>query len=244
MKICLVGGSPNWVNAPFDSDFQIWVHGNQLDRFEGKRVDRIFEIHDDLSEHDDHYPEWISGFNLPTIVGKKFPVKADHIKVFPFEEATKLIGGHLTSTPAYMMALAILESATEIQIHGVDMAVDDHEYFYQRPSMYAWIGYAKGLGIKVDVFEKSPLFHDSYVEGVDQGGKPDFKKEPFTEEAFLLCKKTHQQKINEYNRQISQLETLIHTHNGCLQTYERLAKVARGVEAGQNLTLTDSMVIK
>lgn len=232
MKVLIVGGSPSsQFLAPFgDLDWEVWVHGNQLQRHLDHRVTRIFEIHDDLSEHDPEYPQWLVDQKIPLIVGDKFPIKGH--KVFP-QEADVL--GQLTSTPAYMMALAIHEGATHIGIYGVDMAVDDHEYFKQRPSMYAWIAYAKAKGIEITIPKESSLFKDSYIEGRDWGKKPDG---PFTEDSFLEMVNIHQQKIGEYNQ-------LIQTHNGCLQAYTRLAKVARAITSGQEVkNLTGSMVIK
>jgi hypothetical protein len=224
----IIGGSPNWIKAPFKGE--VWVHGNQLDRFQGKKIDRIFEIHDNLSEHPPEYPQWLVNHNIPMIVGDKFPIKADHVKIFP-EECDVL--RKLTSTPSYMMALAIHEGHKEISIYGVEMGMDNHEYFKQRAGMYAWIGYAKGLGIEVTIPDESSLFKDAYKEGRDWG-KP---KGPFSEEAFLEIADIHRKKIEEYTM-------LVHTHSGSLQTYERLAKLARAIEGGQDINLTDSMVIK
>ena len=129
-KVAIVGGSPSTEGmAPFaDLSFDIWVHGNQMDRHKNRRVTRVFEIHDDLSEHPAAYAGWLADACIPMVVGANYPVKADHIQTFPFGDADALMGGrHLTSTPAYMMALAILEGYEHISIYGVEMSVDDHE---------------------------------------------------------------------------------------------------------------------
>ena len=232
MKVSIVGGSPSsQFSAPFDDpEWEIWVHGNQLQRHESHRVTRIFEIHENLSEHSKDYPQWLVDQNIPLIVSKKFPIKADHISIFP-EECDVL--NALTSTPAYMLALAIYEGATHISIYGVDMAVDDHEYFKQRPAMHGWIGYAKGLGIDVQIAKESTLFKENYKEGRDWNNSG-----PFTEAGFLEVAQAHQRKIDEYTQ-------LVQTHSGCLQSYQRLAKIARAMESGQDVkNLTDSLVIK
>ena len=254
MKVALVGGCPNSEYlAPFsDKEWDIWVHGNQMNRHENRRVSRIFEIHDDLSEHPPQYAPWIAEKKIPMIVGRNFPIKADHISVFPFDKANAIMGQHLTSTPAYMMALAIIEGATEIGIYGVDMSVDDHEYFHQRPTMYAWVGYARGLGIKVTIPKESSLFIDKYVEGAGAGNNPDFEQPPFTEKEFLGMVKLHEDKISSYEQEILDIQAkvlliqkTIHSHDGARQAYARLAKVSRSIESGVDIdSLIDTALIK
>lgn len=246
MKIAIVGGSPSSANlAPFeDESYEIWVHGNQMNRYQGKRVSRIFEIHDDLSEHGDvhKYSSWLASLGIPMTVGRGFPIEAQHIDRFPFYKAEEMLQGKLTSTPAYMMALAILQGATHIAIYGVDMAVDDHEYFLQRPAMYAWIGYAKALGIDIYIPPESSLFVDRHQEGVGSGGKPDLQVAPFTAAQFLAVAGMHAQQIADAQSQIDALTARIHAHTGARQAYERLAKVARAVGSGQDIkTLTETI---
>ena len=247
MKVIIVGGCPSSdYLAPFDTDAQVWVHGNQLDRHEGKRIDKIFEIHDDLSEHDEAYPQWLINQNIDLVVGVKFPLESDRVTRFPFGEVYKLLDGdHLTSTPAYMMALAILSGAESIGIYGVDMAVDDHEYFYQRPTMYAWIAYAKAKGIEITIPDESSLFKDTYIEGRNSGGKPKLSLEPFSQDEFLQMAQTHNKKMDELQAQQQMINAKIQTHDGCRQSYERMAKVARAIESGQQInSLADTAVIR
>ena len=243
MKVCLIGGSPSEALAPYnDESFEIWAHGNQMNRHEGKRVTRIFEIHDELSEHDKWYPKWLVDKGIPMVVGKGFPLSGSHVKVFDYAKANALMGQHLTSTPAYMMAQAILEGFTEIHIYGVEMAVDNHEYFYQRPSMYAWIAYAKAKGIKVVI--QGNLFKDDYVEGKSDG-KPDLGLPPFTSTELNKVAQLHLDAIERIKNDILQLQFKMNAHSGSAQSYERLSQVARAIEAGISVkNLTDSMVLK
>lgn len=234
MKVAIVGGSPSsQFLAPFDDpEWEIWVHGNQLERHLDHRVTLAFEIHDDLSEHGEpiKYAQWLGSHKIPLIVGDKFPIEGHTI----FNEEWDVLG-LLTSTPAYMMAYAIHKKATDIAIYGVDMAVDDHEYFKQRPAMYAWIAYAKGLGINVTIAKESPLFKEKYKEGTDWGKKSEGI---FSEKEFLSMVAHHEAKMEEHKR-------LFDSHDGCKQAYSRLAKVARAKDSGQDIKhLTDSLVIK
>ena len=150
MKIAIVCGAPSSeFLAPFeDESWEIWVLGNRLDRFKDRRVSKVFEIHDDLTEHpdSDKYCKWLVDSKYPLIVGEKFPLTHKNITIFPYDKVTKLSEfGSLASSPAYMMAYAILQGAKEIGIYGVDMAVDDHEYFWQRPCMWGWVRFAEAL---------------------------------------------------------------------------------------------------
>lgn len=244
MRVAIVGGASTESLAPYDDpDIEIWVHGNQFNRHENRRVSKIFEIHDDLSDQDDVYPSWLAGKNIPMVVGDQFPIVRDHIEVYPYNDAIKIMGEHLTSTPAYMMAYAILNKATYIGIYGIEMGVDDHEYFYQRPTMYAWIGYAKAMGIEVYIPDESNLFVDKHIEG--RGcGKPDYELTPFTSDEFMQMSNQHYQKMVKLQAEIDALEVRIHTHNGSKQSYEHLSRVARGVESGQTIkSLTNTTVI-
>jgi hypothetical protein len=249
VKIAIVCGAPSSCDlAPFaEPEWEIWVLGNRLDRHAGRRVSRIFEIHDDLSEHGDAlaYARWLVAQKIPMTVGASFPVTAEHVETFPFKASHELYGAeYLTSSTAYMMALAILKGATEIGVYGSDMSVDDHEYFWQRPCLEAWVGFAKGRGIKVTIPPVSPVGKSTYVEGRNGGGKPDFAKPPFTEHAFRELAQMHSQKVAEKEAQIKQLEDSIRIHSGALQAYERMAKVARAVEAGIEVSLTETVVLK
>lgn len=254
MKVAIVCGSPSSeFLAPFDDpEWAIWVLGNRLNRFEGKRVNCVFEIHDNLSEHNEKYAEWLVSQDINLVVGEAFPLKADHVVTFDYAASEKLFGSlYLTSSPAYMMSHAIQSGATEIGIYGVDLSVDDHEYFWQRPCMEAWIGFAKGKGIKVLIPEVSSIGKCSYIEGRDWNGqKNEYGKRitgtaPFTQTEFENMAALHDGRIEAIRAQMAQLQSDINTHDGAKQAYERLAKVARATEAGQTIqSLSDSFRTK
>jgi len=240
MKVAIIGGAPRTRdNAPFDDeDWEIWVLAN-LSHQHTKRITRMFQIHDELS--DDHLKELeeqVMGY-IPMTVGKDFPFKADHIDIFPFDEANSLMEeGHLTSSISYMMVYAILKGATHISIYGVDMDVDDTEYFKQRPGLYAWVGYARGKGIIVDAPGSSLLQESQYPISINISP-------PFTKLEFEKMRDLHDQKMKEAQAKIEQLNDLHATHYGCKQVYERLAKIARATESGIKVnSITDSTMIR
>ena len=221
--------------APFDDPaYEIWVLGNRSQNY--TRFDRIFEIHDDISEHDPRYAQWLLDKNVPIVVGKNSLLKGDNVEVFPFDKSIELFGSlYLTSSPAMMLCYAILHGYTYIELYGVDMVIDDHEYFWQRPCVEAWIGFAKGRGITVVTHKTSPVCRSGYVEGMDSGGKPEFGVPPFTEEELLWLAKQHTQKIDAATAEIEKLKGIIHSNDGARQAYLHLARVARAIEAGNEV---------
>lgn len=234
MKVALVGGAPSTqMLAPFDDpSWKIWVLGNQLSCYVDKRIDRIFEIHDDDLAKKPGYADALAKTGVPLVVGEKFPHKGERIKVFPFDKARKFFDkDYLTSSAAYMIALALLEGYREIGLYGFDMAVDDAEYFHQRPCMEAWLGLAIGKGVKITIPDASPVLKSLYMEGRDnRTGCP-----PFTSANFEAVAAVHQQHIDEITSLREELLHKLNAHHGALQAYTRLAKIARAVEAGQKI---------
>ena len=240
MKIAIVGGSPiTQMLAPFeDETWDIWVLGNQLEDYKGKRVSRVFEIHDNLSDKPEGYAKWLVDQGHPLVVGDKFH-PAPTTTLFPIDAANDLLGGEfLSSSPAYMMALAILEGTEEIGIYGIDMAVDNHEYFKQRPEMYAWIAYAKAKGIKITIPKASSLFKGTYVEGRDWNKKEEGL---YSQVEFNKMEQAHKKRMDETQQKINQLQAEYASHDGARQVYDRLAKVARAIDSGIDIkTLTET----
>lgn len=237
MKIAIVGGAPLTRDlAPYDDEeWQIWVLGNQIDRYAGKRADLIFEVHENLEEHGEpeKYLEFVKAYGSPMIVGENYSSWGE---VYPYEKVNSLMGGeYLTSSPAYMIGYALLKGATEIGIYGVEMSVDDHEYFKQRPAMYAWLGYCKGRGIKITIPDESGLFKENYCEGRDWN--KEAKNELFSEDSFLRMEQRHKEKIEELNQQIGR-------HDGAAQVYKNLRKVARAAKAGATVDLVGNLAVK
>lgn len=242
-------GSPSTeMLAPFDDlDYEIWVLGNRCDKY--PRFDRIFEIHDDLSEKPDNYPAWLVSLGKPLVVGEAFPLEGER---FPYDAATELLGDlYLTSSSAAMLAYAILKGYDDVSLYGVDMAVDDHEYFWQRPCMEMWVGFAKGRGINVHIPKESPLCRSDYVEGRDYGKVRPDTPTPSNEYAELA--KIHSDKIAEIagqlselskvEQQIEQLKLSVTAHDAARQVYERLAKVQRAKESHQNIPLKNTVEV-
>lgn len=235
MKVAIIGGGESWKEAPFnDESWDIWVLGNQMNRYLDKRVTCIFELHENLSEHDPKYPQWLKEraeekeANL--ITSESWPLM-EYARPFHYEGAKKLIGvEYFTSSPACMMAQAIMDGATEIAIYGIDMSVDDHEYFLQRPVMEGWIGFAKGKGIKVTIAEGSSLHKYTYNEGRDWNNKP--KGPVFSKQEFDSVADEHAKAKEKIQAQIENLKMAIAAHDGAEQACRRFGNVARSIDSG------------
>lgn len=88
-----------------------------------------------------------------------------HAQRFPLEDVDARLAalcgdetgfGYWASGPAYMVALAILEGATEIQVWGIHLETE-HEYRLQRANFEHILGIARGRGIKVVMAPQSPV---------------------------------------------------------------------------------------
>lgn len=248
-KIAIVCGSPSTeMDAPFDDEsWDIWVLGNRCDRY--PRYNRIFEIHDWLGNQEEGYAEWLVDKKVPLVVGEKFPIKAPHVEKYPYRDVgLRVFDGdiYLTSSSAYMLAYAMLKYSfieVEIAIYGVDMAVNDHEYFWQRPCMEYLIGMARGAEYKIHLPDKCPMTKSDYVEGRDWGINTD--EGVFRQDEFDKMVHEHDKIIDQIREQRRALEIQQATHNGAKQTLEHLAKVARAKEAGQDISsILDAVEIR
>lgn len=234
-KIAIVGGGKTWVDAPFDDkEWEIWVLGNQINQYDDKRIDIVFEIHNDFSNRPEGYNNWLVGMKNPMVVGEGFGLEGDLIEVFDFAKAREMIGGNfLTSTPSYQIAYALYSrpDVEEIGLWGVDMAIDDQEYFYEQPCIKEWIGYCKGRGIKITLPDGCPLGEPGYIEGVTSN-HPD-PKPPFSEKDFKDLSAEHKVKMEECEQKMNTLNLRKAQHNGAMQIYDKLSQVGRATDAGQ-----------
>jgi hypothetical protein len=157
MKLIICGGSDTIQFMPKDIKGEIW--GINDTAFKLPRVDTIFELHTrEIVERCVRTPDYLQ--RLKDFKGRVFMQnKHKDIKSsvkFPVNKLTKKYGKKFVSSIDYMIAYAIEEGYKDIELWGVDLAVYE-EYLYQRPSAMYWIGYAKGLGIKVTVQENSGI---------------------------------------------------------------------------------------
>ena len=165
-KVALVGfARSSAMDAPFhDPEFSIWGM-NQLYRFI-PRASRWFDIHHNWNEYvvpgTDH-AAWIRDAPIPVYMNDYHPEFSSSVR-YPIERMIEKFGDYYTSTVAYMLALAIDEGFTQIDLYGIDLAVGV-EYVEQRPCTEYYIGIASERGITVGIPTASALCKQSYRYG-------------------------------------------------------------------------------
>lgn len=172
LKIALIGTAPSSrMLAPFaDQSWKIWAcspgNMNVL-----PRVDAWFEIHGNLlwPEHKHYgepYIEWLKKQSFPIYMQDNSLVP--NAQAFPKEEMVNKFGRNFfTSSFAWMMAMAIDQSATEIALFGIDMASRD-EYILQRPGFYFFKFLAEQKGIKVWAPNESDIMQSPGLYGFSE----------------------------------------------------------------------------
>ena len=133
---------------------------NQQAAYKNMRLDRCF-VMDDLKLRMPYYAghdftEWLKSYELPIITSRAYP-EWPTSKSYPIKEIAHYfglpLGISMYSTPDYMIALAIFEGFTHIDLFGVDMLED--RYPEMRMATAQWIGAAHARGVLVRTFAGS-----------------------------------------------------------------------------------------
>jgi len=224
-RVAIVGFAPSHVDTPWtDPDLQIWTmnyHHTQV-----PRSDRIFEIHDwDYLQKED------GGAHLRQLATVTVPVymQDQHDQVptsvaYPIAEMTALYlmpeaeKPYFTNTASYMIALAIAEGFTQIELYGVDMA-NDSEYAYQRPSCEFFLGIAVGKGIRVLTHRLSDLLKTAYVYGYEE------KQQVWMRDKLKVRLDYLHHLHNTHLRQLEETKKAVYEVQGAIQNQEHIVKV-------------------
>src|SRR5262249_37682263 len=140
-----------------------------------RRVSRVFELHDwSVIQAED------GGTHVPTLAKLTMPVymqvrrpEVPTSVAYPLEAMCSAFAlphtpkAYFTNTISYMLALAIDEDFTEIQLFGVDMA-QDSEYASQRPSCEFFLAIAGGRGVRVVPHPASDILKTTHLYGFEE----------------------------------------------------------------------------
>ena len=171
-RIAIVGTAVTTLHqAPYnDPSWEVWGL-NALYTFPGVRWDRWFELHSR-----EHLAGWLDGRHWKWLTeqqpGKPLYMRETYPEcpaavAFPVERLLVAFPSrYYTNTVSYMIALAMLEGATEIGVWGVDMATST-EYGSQRPSCEFWLGLAMGAGIRVTLPKATDLLQAGHLYALE-----------------------------------------------------------------------------
>jgi hypothetical protein len=190
-KLAIVGShSATRELAPYeDSNYEIWLFNEAAMKPEVyRRWDGLLQIHRpevytslDNWVNKDHWA-WLQQDHGSGKFGRKriFMQRADervpNSVAYPLEGVLGLVPYHyLRSSPALALALGIYLGYKEIALYGSDL-VSGTEYAYQATNLAFWIGFAHGLGIKLDLQCWQSEFNQP-IYGYE--GEPQIKKEFF-----------------------------------------------------------------
>jgi hypothetical protein len=189
-KIAIVGCSDSKDLAPYDDKtWQIWAMNNSFAHV--KRQDAWFEIHPIKKDEKGNFKrrkliqpgvfEWADNFrgqpmedyiknlaalNVPIYMQQHWNEIPQSIP-YPLAEITSRFGRYFTNSVSYMIALAILDGATDIGCFGVDMATGS-EYGPQRPSCEWMLGIAAGLGIRLTIPDQADLLKTMFLYAFEE----------------------------------------------------------------------------
>jgi hypothetical protein len=167
LKIAILGGAPSsmWL-APYDDpSWDIW--GAAHSTLSVPRITCRFELHSREiigRAYDETDLEILKA--APVFMQEQSEDYPESI-AYPLDRIVETWGRHwLTSTVAYMLALAIERQPTHIGIWGVDMDAAE-EYIYQRSGCLYFIEKAQERGIDVFVPKESTLLTASKLYGYE-----------------------------------------------------------------------------
>ena len=166
MKIAIIANGPtnrNFTSNPtLKKDYdQVWGL-NQIATWKGLELDKCF-VMDDLKLRMPFYAgydfvNWLKEYKRPIITSREYD-EWPTSEAYPIKEVAHYfglpLGISMYSTPDYMIALAIMSGATQIDLFGVDMTEHKKGAEEMRAGTAQWIGAAHARGVLVRSFHGS-----------------------------------------------------------------------------------------
>lgn len=192
-RIAIMGTASTWKYAPFeDPTLEFWGL-NDAHVLNMPRADRWFDLHplDKMYFRPEHKPlyavdipagyfvrpahhlEWLRKQTIPVYVQDAKVLGSPSAVTFPRERCEREIFPTYNSSPAWMVALALLEGVTELHVYGIHLATE-WEYVHQRPNFESLLTLAAARGVKIMLPKGCPLMRSSHQYGFEQD--PDTTK--------------------------------------------------------------------
>lgn len=185
-RIAIVGTAPTRNAVPYDDPtLEVW-HLNDAHALKPPRADRWFDLHplDKMYFRKEHQPvyqgdvpagffvrphnhlEWLRKQTIPVYVQDAAALGSPSAVTFPRAECEQKVYPTYCSSPAWMVALALLEGVTELHVYGIHLATE-WEYIHQRPNFEALLTLAAARGVKVVLPRGCPLLRASHQYGFE-----------------------------------------------------------------------------
>ncbi len=169
-EVAIVGFSKNTIEGwrTVAKEVEIWTP-NCAWRYGITRINRLFEMHkiekleedarlsekrkaaygQDGRDWEAEHWEWLQKeHDFPIYMlewDERFPSAVE----YPLDKVVGCFGREaFSSTPDYMLALALAEGFERIYLFGIEMR-NGTEYAYQRPNFLYWVGRAEEMGVEV-----------------------------------------------------------------------------------------------
>jgi len=162
-KIALIGTAPTVRFAPWaDRSWEVWAHAS-AGRV-ARRVDRYVDLHPPHVFQDQrkngrlNYYEWLKALRTPIYMQEHYPEIPASVR-YPRERILAEFLPYVSSTGAWMVALALTEGATTIGCFGMHYSFGS-EYAEQRAGFEFWLGVASGRGCRLVTPEGCPLLRE------------------------------------------------------------------------------------
>lgn len=181
-RIAICGTAPTRTQIPFDDPtLEIWALNDMHVLTDFKRADRWFDLHplDKMYFRKENKPvfagdvpagffvrphnhiEWLRKQTIPVYVQNAAALGSPTAVTFPKAECEQKIFPTYCSSPAWMVALALLEGVTELHVYGIHLATE-WEYIHQRPNFESLLTLAAARGVKVILPRGCPLMRASH----------------------------------------------------------------------------------
>jgi hypothetical protein len=155
--LAIVGNYTGIHQSPvFQTNAEIWGFGGRGPYL--PRIDVLFQLHLPYTwEENFTVWDWLkNNKTIPVYMRQVYPEFPASI-LYPFEDAFALASmQYFTSSPAYALALAILQGRKKISIHGIELV--DREYETQKDCIAFWLGFAKGRGVEIELHCMDSIF--------------------------------------------------------------------------------------
>lgn len=145
MRICIIGKGRGWAEAPeCGTGYKIWGLTQLILR---RPVDRVI----DMNNYTLWGPVEADEAARARVLAEERGVEYIDRESYPLAKVIEFFGtDYFSNTVDYAIALALFERFDEIHLYGVTVEVGS-EYYFEKPGVDFWCGYALGRRAKVIV---------------------------------------------------------------------------------------------